>query len=1150
MYRLRIFIPKKGNALLVLSCLCIVMGCTKKTASLERFPVKNVDSLALFTILTPKYTGITFANTIKESMYMNGLTYEYIYNGSGVSIGDLNNDGLEDIFLVSSFGKNELYLNRGNLKFRNTTGISNIEGAFGFSTGTTMVDIDHDGDLDIYVCKSGLFDDPDKRKNELYINQGTDPNGIPIFKEEAKKYNLDLPHQSTQAAFFDYDRDGDLDLFLLNHGTDPSYTSDVKKIPDLLQKRSPYQSNRLFRNDEGVYVDVSDSAGIIDNAISFGLGVAIGDVNNDGWPDVLVGQDYAEKDHLYINQGSGTFKEVIRQATNHISNFSMGNDMADFNNDGLLDFISVDMVSEHNYDSKTSMSGMAPERFYQLVDYGLHHQYMFNTLQLNNGIPNKDNVPVFSDVAQLAGVSNTDWSWAPLFFDMDNDGLKDLFISNGIKRDFRNNDYVGYKKKRLAQYVQDQKTTKRPKKLLEDYIRDLMGKIPKRNRDNLFFRNNGDLSFAKQNTNWNLNALTSTTGAAYADLDNDGDLDMVTNNVDDYSFIYRNNTNELKVGNNYIQFQLRGSEKNPHGIGTRIQIEHGNGQRQLLEKYPTRGFQSSVGGHLHFGVGTAEKMDKVVVQWPDGKEETLKSLDVNQVYTLHYKNAEVVPPKPLKVQQYFTDITTKSGIDFLHRENVFDDFEREGLLPHKMSQFGPALAVGDVNGDLLDDFYVGGALGYPGTLYVQKMDGTFQEDNQNSSLWSKEQDYEDTAALFLDVENDDDLDLYVVSGGNENNQNSKGLQDRLYLNNGKGQFSRYLDIPKIRTSGSVVKAFDYDGDGDQDLFIGGRQIPGKYPFPADSYVLRNDSFPKNIAFTDITKERAPELLGLGMVTDMAWIELNGDNRTDMVVVGEWMPITVFYNTDNGFIKATDTGLENHTGWWNSINGADFDKDGDIDLIAGNLGLNYKYKSSPEAPFEIYTKDFDGNGSLDIVLGYYEEGNLFPLRGRECSSDQVPMIKQKFPTYDLFAKASLEEVYGPENMEGALHYAATDFATSYLENRGDGTFTSHPLPHLAQLSATNTIEIQDFDQDGHLDVLLAGNLYGAEVETPRSDAGYGLLLTGNGKGQFKPIPPSKSGLYIPGDVKDSEPIGISGKEMGYVFAKNGDALQLIMLKQHP
>ncbi|WP_299557330.1 FG-GAP-like repeat-containing protein [Seonamhaeicola sp.] len=1101
--------------------------------------------MKLFSILPPKETGISFVNSINESMVMNGLTYEYLYNGSGVATGDVNNDGLVDVFFVSSLKNNELYINKGDLKFQNISKSANIEGRYGFSTGVTMVDINADGKLDIYVCKSGKFNNPDKRKNELYVNYGLQENGMPFFKEEANKYNLDLPHQSTQAAFFDYDKDGDLDMFLLNHGTDASFMSDFEKIPDLLNKKASNESSRLYENVDGKYVDVTEKSGIIDNSISFGLGIGIGDLNNDNWPDILVGHDYAEKDQIYLNQKDGTFKEVAHKALRHMSNFSMGNDIADFNNDGLLDFVTVDMVSESSYDIKTSMSGMNPERFYQLTNYGLQHQYMFNALQLNNGNLGQHNIPLFSDIAQLAHVSNTDWSWAPLFFDMDNDGNKDLFVSNGIKRDFRNNDYVSYKKKRTAKYLKDKKASKNIRKLQEGYITDLMKRMPSRLKSNSFYRNEENLLFKKKNVQWKVDALTSTTGAAYADLDNDGDLDIVTNNVDDFAFIYRNNTNELEVGNNYVQFELVGTNKNPNGIGARIEIIH-DSKIQIIEQNISRGFQSSISKRIHFGLGTSLSIDTLNVYWPDGKKQRITGLKANKTHKLLHSKAGVNSVEEKSYQSIFKDVTSAKNLYHNHKENQFNDFNREGLLPHRMSQFGPSLAVGDVNGDGLDDFYVGGALDYSGVIYLQNEEGVFKADQNSGYLWHAEKQYEDIASLFFDADLDGDLDLYVVSGGNEYNEGTSELQDRLYLNDGMGNFKKYHGLPELKISGGAVKAADFDNDGDLDLCIGGRQTPGKYPYPTSSVILRNDTSKGNVQFSNVTKNIAPELENIGMVTDMNWVDIDGDSDLDLVIVGEWMALTVFENEGGYYSKKEKTGLESHVGWWNTIEHADFDKDGDIDFIVGNLGLNYKYKASPTEPFEIYAKDFDNNRVIDIVLGYYDSGNLVPLRGRECSSNQMPFVKEKFKNYDAFGRATLKDVYGEQNMANALNYKATNFASSYIENLGTGAFKIYPLPNMAQLSSVNTVEIGDFNNDEDLDILLAGNLYGSEVETPRNDASYGLLLLGDGKGHFNPVTMEQSGVCLSGDVKSSQSIKLKNEEKGIVFGKNQDALQILKI----
>jgi len=1124
----------------ILSILGMLFSCnseTNKESVIEREKKKE-----LYTILSAAESNISFKNVLKETLTMNGLFYEYFYNGGGVAVGDLNGDDLPDIYFISCLKSNKLYLNSGSLKFKDVTETALLKGKYGFATGVTLVDINADGKLDIYICKSGKFNDPNKRRNELYINKGNDLNGIPVFEENAKKYGLDLPHFSTQASFFDYDKDGDLDLFLINHGVEIYADSSIKEY---INVASEYRGERLFRNNEGSFVDVTKKSGIVNNKIGFALGLSVGDLNNDGWPDVLVGQDFSERDHMYLNQKNGTFKEVIKETTGHISNFSMGNDIADFNNDGLLDFISVDMMSEHNYDIKTSMSGMNPKRFDELVALGLHHQYMYNTLQINNG--NHKNLPRFSDIAQMSNVSSTDWSWAPLFLDMDNDGFKDLFVSNGIKRDFRNSDFVNYRKKRQKEVL---KLKKKGEKFdQKGYVRDIMDKMPGRKRTNYFYKNNGDLTFSKKSLNGKMNAGINSNGAAYADLDNDGDLDLVVNNSDDVSFVYKNNTTENGLGN-YLNIKLKGSSKNTNGIGARL-IAIQKNKKQVLEQYLTRGFQSSVSEILHFGFGKETRLDTLKIIWPDGKTQILKNIKTNQLLTLDSRDA-ILPSFIDTLGQnprLFVDRTDQFKIKHKHVENDFDDFKRESLLPHKMSNFGPALAVGDLNSDGLDDYYVGGAKGFGGEMYFQKTDQTFEK--SGDEVWKTDSGSEDISAEVFDADSDGDLDLYVVSGGNEYESSSKGLQDRLYLNDGLGNFKKSRTaLPKMLSSGSVVKPHDFDGDGDLDLFIGGRLIPGKYPFPAQSYLLENRSKNGNVVFKDVTETKAPEFKSLGLITDAEWVDVTGDKKKDLVLVGEWTPVFIFKNNGTSFKNITDvSGLDAATGWWYSVSAADMDADGDMDLVVGNLGKNYKYKASYDAPFGVYSKDFDRNGTLDIVLSYYDMGKKYPLRGRSCSSGQMPFIKEKFPTYREFGAATLDDVYGRE-LERALNYKVNTFATSYIENLGSGTFKIKDLPNEAQFSSVNDIQLDDFNGDGFKDIVLVGNLFASEIETPRNDAGFGMLFIGNSKGDFKGVSAVDSGLYTAGDVKGMKSIqlgsGIS-KKKGLLVAKNNGFIQLIGLQ---
>ena len=1111
-----------------------LIGCEKE------YQLSNLDPEKenLFTSLTVAETGIDFSNVLDENLKFNGLQYEYYYNGSGLAVADFNNDGLKDIFFVSTLKQYKLFLNQGNLKFLDVSNLTGMLLRERFSGGVTIVDINNDGWMDIYVSNSGKYKVAETRKNKLYINTGAKgENKIPVFKEESKKYGLDLADCSTQATFLDYDKDGDLDLYLLNHYPSP-YPND-KSIAELTTTDGGVANDRLLRNDNNHFTDVSKEAGIVQNRLEYGLGVAVGDVNNDGWPDIYVSNDYSGKDHLYMNTKYGGFTDKILEATGHISFFAMGNDIADINNDGWMDMMAVDMMGESNYDIKTSMSGMNPKKFHEAVDVGLHHQYMYNTLQLNSGFLNDNDVPIFSDIAQLTGVASTDWSWGPLFFDMDNDGLKDLFVSNGIKRDFRNNDFVNYVNTKQDSIIKAEKFN------AKKYITEVLNKMPERKRENFFFRNQGNLNFAKMNQVWGDSTLTSSNGAVYADLDNDGDLDIVLNNTDDPASILKNNARELGLGH-YLAVKLKGSKYNRDGIGTRVIVTTQN-DRQVQELYFTRGFMSATGRELHFGLGNSTEVS-VEIHWPDDRHQILKNVPVDQLVTLDYSDA-IIEPQMNRETQPNTSLFLKSkitGIDYVHVENEFDDFLRESLLPHKMSNEGPSLAVGDINGDGLDDLHIGGALGKSGGLFVQNDDGSFSQTNLET--FQKTSSYEDVASSFFDADGDGDLDLYVVSGGNENDEGSSYLKDRIYINDGKGIFnSSPTALPNIAISGSCVKPVDYDNDGDLDLFIGGRQVPGKYPAPAASYLLKNNSTGGKIKFDIALMPVNEEWKSLGMVTDALWMDLNGDDFSDLIVTGEWMPIRIFENKGGkNFIEKTDTyGFEGTNGWWYSLAAADFDGDGDMDVIGGNLGLNYKYKASKDAPFEVYAGDFDTSGTNDIVLSYHEQEKLVPLRGRECSSNQMPFIKEKFPTYDAFGKASVEDIFNEKQLKKSTHLKAFTFATTYFEF-DNGKFRPHVMPNQTQFSSINDILVDDFDNDDLTDLLMVGNLYASEVETPRNDALHGLFLKGDGKGGFTPLSPGESGLMVQGDVKFARSISINGTK-NIILVKNDDVVESVAVK---
>ena len=961
----------------------------------------------------------------------------------------------------------------------------------------------------------------------MYINQGD-----LSFQEQAFSFGLlDISH-STQASFFDYDRDGDLDLYMLNHNIERLGAYDFKNPEPF---RDEEVGDKLFRNDDGQYVEVSKEAGIIGTKISYGLGVMTGDINRDGWPDIYVCNDFGERDYLYLNNGDGTFREQLKESVDHIPYYSMGGDLADINNDGWLDIMTLDMTAKDNFGQKANMNDMNPGKFWYLVDAGVHYQYMINCLQLNRGagVLQDKGLPQFSEISMMAGVAYTDWSWGPLFADFDNDGWKDLFISNGYRVDISNKDYVNWYKQR------EQKLNQIPpaQRNFAQEFQEALSKLTSEKVPNYMYRNKGDLTFEDVSQTWGLDQPSFSNGLAYADLDNDGDLDLVVNNLDQQAFIYENHASEQN-DNHFLRIRCEGMPKNPNGIGAQLTVHMGD-TRQYQELYVNRGFQSSVEPLAHVGLGKYSKVEKIEVVWPDGKKQTVDNPDIDRLITIHYQPSESeMPDGSTSSTRLFKDITNASGIQYRHEENEYDDFAREVLLPHKMSQFGPALAVGDIDGDGLDDFFAGGAAGKKGVVYRQNQEAEFEV--LDLSFLEEDKAFEDIDALFFDVDRDGDEDLYVVSGGNEFEKGDQMLQDRLYINNGSGEFERSGDgLPEMLTSGGCVKANDFDGDGDLDLLVGGRVLPGHYPYSPQSYLLENVKG----KFKDVTPSLAPELTEAGMVTDAVWSDFNQDGHTDLILVGEWMPVRMFVNKDGQFVLDNHHLMHDQRGWWFSITAVDFDEDGDDDYLLGNLGLNYKYKASEHKPFEIYSRDFDENGRNDIVLGYYDRDTLFPVRGRQCSSQQIPAIQSKFPTFNEFASATLEEIYGDMQLDEALHYQVSDFSSVILENKGDMRFEYTRLPMMAQMAPVNDALVGDFDGTGSRDILIAGNLFTSEVETPRADAGKGLLLKGNGKSSFKVIPTTKSGFVARGDVKKLRKISLGKDREGILIGVNDGPLSL-------
>ncbi|WP_108870375.1 VCBS repeat-containing protein [Aquimarina aquimarini] len=1082
----------------------LLIGCSQK-----KEPENNHQ---IFNNLQPASTGIQFSNDLVENDSLNYFTYSYVYMGGGVATGDINNDGLIDVYFTGNQVSNKLYINKGNLKFEDVTEKAGVGGDTRWYTGVTMVDINADGFLDIYCSVSGKFG---SKKNQLFIN-----NRDGTFSEKASQYGIDDIGNSVQGTFFDYDRDGDLDLYVAN------YPPTKFNAPNFYYKFKmanvkDEETDHLYRNDGNSFTDITAVAGV--KSFGLTLSATIGDINNDEWPDIYVSNDFSTPDYMYINNQDGTFKEVVKKATSHTAFFGMGVDIADYNNDGNLDIFQVDMDAHSNRRKKANMASMNPALFWGTVNSGFHYQYMHNCLQINTGMV-QDGVPYFSNVSGITGTRSTDWSWGPLFADFDNDGRKDLFVTNGTRREINNNDYF----ERMGR--QGNKSDS----LLQ---KSLM--IPSEKIDNFMFRNVDDYTFEQVNKQWGIEYKGFSNGVAYADLDNDGDLEIITNNIDDQASIFQNKSSEK---NNYITIQLDGTTKNRFGIGSRVYIEVGD-QTQMQELTLSRGFQSSVAPQLHFGVGKSQTIEKVKIRWPDGKLQTIENPEVNQKLIVKYKDVIAQTAVTEKTSKIFSTVKGAYFPLCKHQENKYNDFSKQVLLPHKMSAFGPELAVGDINNDGLDDYFIGGASGYAGSLFLQNKTGFIKQDIE---VFKEDKLSEDIGAVIFDVDQDGDNDLYVVSGGNEFVAESISLQDRLYINQGNGQFikAKKEALPQMLTSGSRVYPLDFDKDGKQDLLVLGRQVPGKYPLPAHSYLLRNNSQGDEVKFMDVTNMYAKDLINLGMATSAVITDYDNDDWPDIIVVGEWMPVRIFKNIKTGFKEVSqELGITTDTtGWWWSIKQGDFDHDGDMDYIVGNNGLNYKYKATEKETFDIYVNDFDKDNKDDIVLGYYNEGQQFPVRGRECSSDQIPMIKHKFKDYTSFSTATLVDVYTKKSLETALHYQVKSFASVYIENQG-GVFIIHELPIEAQLSSINQVLIDDYDKDGHLDAVIAGNLYGSEVETPRNDAGYGLLLRGNGKGKFDAVPVTESGLFIPGDVKDMAMI--RAQESNYILvAKNNDYLQFI------
>ena len=1055
------------------------------------------------------YTGVRFENRVTDTREFNVFTYRNFYNGGGVALGDLSGDGLPELVLTSNQGGPRLYLNLGQFRFRDITQEAGVAEQDRWTTGVTLADVNGDGLLDIYVCHAGLKSAA--RANTLYINQGV-RDGIPRFREMAAQYGIADTGYSTQAAFFDYDGDGDLDLFLIRNSPRAVATIAVRNQRTI---RDPLGGHELYRNDGGHFVNVSAQAGIYGPEIGFGLGIAVADVNRDGRPDVYVANDFFERDYLYINKGDGTFAEVLDGALPVSSYFSMGVDIADVDNDGWPDIYTADMLPEDDYRLKTTSAFEPWESFQAKARDGFDHQLMRNMLQRNN----RDGT--FSDIGQLAGVARTDWSWAALIADFDLDGNKDIFVANGLAKDVTSQDYIAF-------LGNDQTMLQATRGERVDFM-SLINAMGSTKLRNYAFRNNGDLTFTKVSAAWGVDQPSFSNGAAYGDLDGDGAPDLVVNNVNDEAFIYRNNARAQLPANHYLQVRLEGDSANRFAVGARVTLQ--TRDRQFMQELePTRGFQSSVDYTLTFGVGRIDTLESVTVDWPDGRTSGMKHVGTNQRITLRppdRRSLSLTARPPTARSPLFRDVTSQVGLDFKHQENEFVDFDREQLIPKMVSTEGPFVTVGDVNGDGLDDFFISGAKGQPSALYVQRPNGTFVATNK--ALLDRDRISEDLGAAFFDANGDGRLDLYVATGGNEFSALAPALEDRLYLGDGRGNLRKTTNqLPPLFTSGSrVAVSQDY-------VFVGGRVVPGRYGVDPPSTLLRNDGHGK---FSDVTAQVAPDLAHIGMVTDAMWLDVDGDRRLDLVVVGEWMPITIFHNTGTKLERVATRGLEHSAGWWNRIIAGDFNGDGRIDFVVGNLGLNTRLHATPTEPARMYVKDFDGNGFPEQIVTCYENGVSLPLALRDELTAALPYLKPRYPKYSDYAGQTVEQVFG-SGLDGAIVKQAETFATTLALSNRDGSYTLVPLPREAQIAPVYGILAGDFDRDGNLDLLLAGNFEGVQPAIGQMSASYGLFLRGDGHGGFKPVGASASGFFVPGQARDIQRLRTRRGDL-YIVARNND-----------
>lgn len=1102
---------KRTIYLVCISLLTLAFGCSKQASEKKA---------RLFTRLPGDSTGVNFENILLFDQEFNIYTYRNFYNGGGVGLGDVNNDGLIDIYLTANQGANKLYLNKGNFKFEDITGKAGVAGTKAWSTGVSLADVNGDGWLDIYVCNSGDIKGDDK-ENELFIN-----NGDLTFTERAREYGVADKGFTTHAVFFDYDRDNDLDLYILNNSYQAIGSFNLMK--NERPRRDALGGDKLMRNDGNVFTDVSEPAGIYGSIIGFGLGATVGDVNNDGWLDIYVSNDFFERDYLYLNNQNGTFKECLTEQMKSISGASMGADVADINNDGWSDIFVTEMLPETNDRIKTVTTFENWDRYQYSVANDYYHQFTRNMLQLNNG----NNT--YSEIGRLTGMDATDWSWGALMFDMDNDGLKDVFVANGIYQDLTNQDYL--------QYVSNEEVVKSIVTNSQVNYKKLVDLIPSNPVPDYAFHNEGNLTFVNKASDWGLGEPNFSNGSAYGDLDNDGDLDLVISHVNDKASIIRNETNLLNPANRYLKFDLIGAGKNPLAVGAKISIEHKD-QVFSIEQIPNRGFESSVDPRPNIGLGKIDTVDMIRIQWPDGKETLLKDIVTNRTIVIDQKDASERSVHTSSESVVFEQLNNPP-IDFKHNESTFVDFDRDKLLYQMLSAEGPRISKGDVNADGLEDIYIGGSKDTPGVMFVQTSGGDFKSVNQE--LFESDKISEDQASLFFDADNDHDLDLYVCSGSSEFSTISNALSDRLYFNDGEGNFTKStqtLPTTALENS-STVQAGDYDGDGDLDLFVGIRGQSFQYGLPTNGYILSNNGKGE---FTNVTDVVAPKLLKAGLITDASWSDIDGDHDLDLLVVGEYMPIRVFINENKQLVDKTEqSGLALTNGWWNRIEAADLDKDGDTDFVVANHGLNSRFRASVDRPVSMYINDFDKNGTTEQIICTYNGDKSYPMVLRHDLMTQIPPLKKKYLKYDSYKDQTIRDIFTEEELKDAVKLEAYELGTGILMNEGTGKFTFKRLSVEAQFSTMYAIEIFDFDGDGNVDIVLGGNLYRVKPEAGRYDASYGVFLRGDGNGGFKTVPVQNSGLMIDGEVRDFTRLNVAGKNF-LMVARNNDTVLFFKTK---